>query len=114
VRRGSRGSLNVSLSQTTAGGLTTKHLVSPLSTQHHLDTHRLDLPTKQVHGRRRSDCRHIECLEVVNDLGNGVETFLDSEGVFVVDCAEEVCCFARGNQIGRSDKTNGEGVEGGP
>lgn len=87
-----------------------KNLVATLSTQNHLDSHGLDLPAQQVHGRTRTNSGHIVCLEVVDDVGNGIQAFLNCEDVFVMHGAEVMGDFPCGEQVGRVLETDGEGV----
>ena len=62
-------------------------LVAALAGEHHLDAHGLDLARQQVHGRRGADRGDVEALEVVDDVRQGVEAFLDGEvDLVVVGC----------------------------
>lgn len=94
--------------------LTSKDLVGSLSTQNHLDSHGLDLSTQKVHWCTGSDRCHVIGLEVINDLWNGVQTFLQSESVFVMHCAEEIGSFSRCEEIWGFGKTNGKGMQSWP
>ncbi len=64
---------------------TAENLVRPFTTQYHLNTHSLDLPTEQVHGRTSSNGGDIVSLQMINDLFNSVQTFLDGKSVFVMN-----------------------------
>ena len=110
MRRGSKGSLRVRYASyfTSRVKLTTEDLVGTFSGENHLDTHSLDFSAEKVHWRGSSDGRDVVSLEVVDDLWNRVETFLNGKGVFVVDSAEEVGGLLRGDQVGRAGQTNGE------
>ena len=94
--------------------LTSENLIGSFTRENHLDTHSLDLSAEKVHWGGSSDSRNVVGLEVVDDLGNRVKTFLDGKVIFVVDGAEEVGGFFGGNQVGGAWKTNGERVESWP
>lgn len=93
---------------------TSKNLITALPAEYHLHTHSLDLPAEEIHRSAGADRGDVERLEVIDDLGNGVQTLLHGEHVFVVDGTEEVSGFACCEEIGRVLETNREGVELGP
>lgn len=90
--------------------VTTENLVGTFTTQHHLDSHSFDLSRQEVHGGRSSNSGDIIGFEVVNDLWNGIESFLDSKVVFVVNGSEEVGGLLGGDQVGSAGKTNSKGM----
>lgn len=95
-------------------GLTTKDLITTLSTENHLDSHSLDLSTQKVHRCGGPDGRHIVRLEVVDDIGDGVESLLNGEGVLVVDGSKVLGRNPRGEEIRRVLESDRERVEAGP
>ena len=91
--------------------VTTEGLVATLSTQHHLDTHGLDLAGEQVHRSGGTDGGDIVGLEVVDDVREGVQAVLNCEGESVVLGAQELGHLKGSLSIGSTRKTNGEGVQ---
>jgi hypothetical protein len=86
-------------------------LVGSLSGQNHLDSLSLDLSAQQVHGGRGTDGGDIVGLQVVDDVTKSVETLLKGEVELVVDGSEVVGDLLGGDSVGRSNKTDREGVE---
>lgn len=94
---GNRDNLVVTLSavcsQLIEDRQTPKDFVAPFPAQNHLNTHSLDLPAQQIHRCTRPDRRNIVGLEMINDIGDRIQTLLNGEDVFVVNCLEEMCGF---------------------
>lgn len=80
---------------------TSKDLVTSFSTEYHLNTHRLDFPTEEVHGCAGTDGGNVVGLEVIDNFGQRVQTFLYGEDILVMHGAEVVCCFACCEKIRR-------------
>jgi hypothetical protein len=91
--------------------VTAKDLVGSFAGQDHLDTHGLDLSGKKVHGCGCADSRDVVCLEVIDDVLDCVETFLNGEGVFVVHGAQKVGRRARRDEVGGTGQADGERVK---
>lgn len=88
--------------------VSTKDLVTALTREYHLDAHSLDLAAEQVHGCTGAHGSHVVSFEVEDDVANGIEALLDSEGVLVVDCAKVLSCMACCDQIGAVGQTDRE------
>lgn len=90
---------------------TSKDLVTSFTAENHFHTHGLDFTAEQIHGGTCTNSCHIICLEVVDDFGDSVQTFLDSEYIFVMDSAQEVRSLPGSKEIGRVLQTNREGMQ---
>ena len=80
--------------------ITAENLIATFATQHHLYSHRFNLPTEEVHWGAGSHSRHVIRLEVVDNIRNGVKPFLYGEHVFVVVGPEVVCRLASREEVG--------------
>ena len=92
----------------------TENLVGTLATEYHLDTHRLDDPCQQVHGRGGADGGDVVGLDVIDDVADGIESLLDGIVDFVVNGADMVGHESRLCQVGGSLQSYGKGVQTGP
>merc|ERR1711977_473842 len=88
-----------------------KDLITSLTTHHHLHTHCLDLSREQEHRGRSTDSRHIKCLQVIDNIRQGVQALLDSESHVVVLGSEELRDLLCRLGIRGVGKTNRERVE---
>lgn len=77
--------LSIEIFDCQKNNLTSEYLVATLTTQHHLDTHRLDLATQKVHGRASANSRNVVRLQMVNNVWDCIQTFLHSKDVFVMN-----------------------------
>jgi hypothetical protein len=80
--------------------LTSKDFITTFTTQNHLHTHRLDLPTQEVHRSRGANSRDIVGLQMVNDILNRIQTLLDGESILMMSSTEEGGGFSRGDEVG--------------
>jgi hypothetical protein len=86
--------------------VSTKYLVASFATEDHLHTHGLDLATEEIHRRRSADGCHIVCFKMVDDLGKGIQPFLHSENVFMMNCAQEMGGFTSSEEVRGILKSN--------
>mmetsp|Transcript_5561 Transcript_5561/g.12325 ORF Transcript_5561/g.12325 Transcript_5561/m.12325 type:complete len:369 (-) Transcript_5561:880-1986(-) len=91
--------------------VSTKDFISSLSTQDHLNTHGLDLPRHEIHGSRSTNCRHIISLHTLNNLTNGIGTFLNSISVSMMNRPKEISHLLGSLEIRTALKSNGKRVE---
>lgn len=91
--------------------IATEYFIAAFAAQHHLYSHRLDLPTEEVHWGASAYSRHVVRLEVVDYIRDGVKPFLYGEDVFVVEGPEVMCCFTSGEKVGRVLEADGEGMQ---
>ena len=89
----------------------TEHLVCTLTTEHHLDAHRLDDAGKQVHRGGRTDGRHVVCLDEIDDVANGIKPFLYGVVDFMMHGADVVSHQLRLCQVGSALQANREGMQ---
>ncbi len=94
--------------------ITTKDLIGTLAREYHLDTHRLDDTSQQIHRRRGAEGGDIVGFDEIDDVAYGVETFLDGVVDFVVDGANMVGHEFGLCQIWRTLQSYGKGVQTGP
>ena len=89
-------------------------LVGAFARQHHLDPQGADAARHQVHRRGGAHRGHVEGLQVMDHLGERVESFLHGELELVMDGADVVGHQPGGGQIRRSLQPDAEGMEAGP
>ena len=94
--------------------IATENLVGTLTAEYHLDTHRLDDTGQQIHGRGGTDGGDVVGLDIVDDIANGVKTFLNGVVDFVVHGTDVVGHQLGLGQVGSTLQTNGKGVQTGP
>ncbi|KAH3659965.1 hypothetical protein OGAPHI_007170 [Ogataea philodendri] len=94
--------------------VSSKDFVGTFTRKNHLHTLSLDLSGQQVHWSRGTDGRHIVGLQVVDDVGKSIKSFLNSESVLVVDGSNVFSNLLGSNQVWSSRKTNGIRVQSGP
>ena len=91
-----------------------EQLVRPLTTEHHLDAHGLDLPRHEEHGRGRPYGGHVIRFDVPDHLGQGVDALLYREGQAVVHGADGFRHFRRRCEVRGTIEADGEAVDAGP
>mmetsp|Transcript_51059 Transcript_51059/g.110805 ORF Transcript_51059/g.110805 Transcript_51059/m.110805 type:complete len:355 (+) Transcript_51059:166-1230(+) len=91
--------------------VSSEDLVCTFSAEHHLHASGPDSPRHQVHGCCRSDCRHIEGLQRVDDIGQGIQALLWREGVLVVHSSQVLGYLPRCCEVGAGLESDAEGVE---
>ena len=64
--------------------ITSEDLIGTLTREHHFDTHRLDDACQKIHGRRGADCRYIVGFDEIDDVADGIESFLNGVVDFVM------------------------------
>src|SRR6266487_5458685 len=87
--------------------ITTKDLITALTTQDHLDPHPFDLSAQQIHWGRRTDGGHIVGFQMVNNVRQGVETVFQSKSESIVLGAQELSnldCSLRIRSIREADR----------
>ena len=94
--------------------IASENLVSPLTRQHHLDTHALDDTGKQVHRGAGPDGCHVVCLNEVNDITDSVKPLLNGVVNLVVYGTDVISNELRLCQVGCTLKSHGKGVEAWP
>ena len=94
--------------------VTTKDFIGSLTTEYHLDTHRLDDASQQVHRRRSPNGSNIVGLDEVDNIADGIESFLNGIVDFMVDSTDMVGHHLGLGQIRRTFQAHGEGVQTGP
>jgi len=91
--------------------VSTEDFVAALTGQNHLDTHSLDLTGEQVHGSRSTDGGDIVGLQVVDNIGEGVQAVLNGESESVMLGAQELGDIKSCGGIGSAGETDGERVQ---
>jgi hypothetical protein len=90
--------------------ITSENFVASFATENHLDTHGFDFATQKVHGCTSSDSGNIVGFEMVYHFWYGIQTFLNGEGVLVVDRSEIVSSLPGGQKIWRVFEADRERV----
>ena len=88
-----------------------EYFVGTFAREHHLDAHRLDDASEQIH---RSGCAHggyVVGFDVINHVANGVEALLNGIIYFVVNSSDEVSHLASGGKVGSTFKSHGKRVQ---
>src|SRR5450759_1511827 len=67
-----------------------EYFIRTFTREHHLYSHRLYYPCKQVHWRGCPDRRNIVCFNVINDLPDCIEHFLNCKINFMMYCSDAV------------------------
>ena len=91
--------------------VTTENLVGTLTTEHHLDTHRLDDTSQQVHRRRGTNGGDVVGFNEIDDVTDGIETFLNGIVDFVVHSTDMVGYHLGLGKIGSALQTYGKRVQ---
>ena len=92
----------------------TEDLIGSLTAEHHLDAHRLNDTSQQVHRRRSPNGSNIVGLDEVDNIADGIESFLNGIVDFMVDSTDMVGYHLGLGQIGRTFQAHSEGVQTGP
>ena len=90
---------------------TAKDFVATLATEHHLDAHRFNLATQQIHGRTCTHGCHVVRLEMVNYVGDRVVALLQSERELEMGRVQKLCDFTSRQKIRRVKESDAEGVQ---
>jgi hypothetical protein len=88
--------------------ITSKYLVTSLSAQNHLHTHGFDFTTQEIHRGACSNGGNVVGLEMVDDFGNGIQTFLNCEDIFMMDSLQIIGSVSCSKKIGRILEADGE------
>mmetsp|Transcript_118441 Transcript_118441/g.330400 ORF Transcript_118441/g.330400 Transcript_118441/m.330400 type:complete len:238 (-) Transcript_118441:799-1512(-) len=91
-----------------------KDLIGTLPAEHHLDARCLDSPRHEVHGCGSAHGCHVEALEVVDDIGQGIDALLRRESELVVHGAQVLGHFAGRLQVRARLQADAEGMQLGP
>ena len=70
--------------------IATENLIGTFTGKHHLDAHRLDYASQQVHRCRGTDGGDIIGLNIIDNIPNGVKTFLNGIVDFVMNRTDMV------------------------
>ena len=94
--------------------ITSEYLVGTLTGKYHLDTHASDDSRQEIHRGRCTHGGNIVGLDEIDDIADGIQTFLNGVVDFVVhgsDVLGNQSCLC---QVRRTLQTNGEGVQAWP
>src|SRR5690606_19276860 len=91
--------------------ISTEKFVTALAGQHHFNTHGLDNPCQKIHWCRCSYSGNVIGFQMVNDITDGIQAFLNSEMNLVMYGTDVLCSFLRSYQIGRSFQTDCKTVQ---
>ena len=91
--------------------ITAENLVGTLAAQHHLNAHRFYDAGQKVHRRACANGCNIVCLNMINNIANGIQTFLNGVVHLVVDGAQVLGHHAGLRQIGRALYADGKRVQ---
>ena len=91
--------------------VTAEHLVCSFTAEHHLDPHRLDDAGQQIHRRGGAHGGDVVGFDVIDDVADGVQSFLNGVVDFVVHRTDVFGHQPRFLQIGGALQAHGEGVE---
>ena len=94
--------------------ITSEYLVGTLTGKYHLDTHASDDSRQEIHRGRGTHGGYIVGLNEIDDITDGIQTFLDGVVDFMMhgtDMIGNQSCLC---QIRRTLQTNGEGVKSWP
>ncbi len=88
-----------------------EHFVRTFAGKHHFDAHGFNFPRHQVHRRRSANSGHIVGFDVIDNVADGIQPFLDGKVNFVVHSAEVVGHLLRRFQVRRAFQTDRERVQ---
>ena len=88
--------------------IATEHFVGSFATQNHFDTHAFDDAGKEIHRGRSTYGRYIVGLDIIDNVAEGVQTFLDRVVDLVVDGSDRIGYLAGGDQVGGTFQADGE------
>lgn len=88
-----------------------EHFVRTFAGKHHFDAHGFNFPRHQVHRRRGANSGHIVGFDVIDNVADGIQPFLDGKVNFVVHGAEVVGHLLRRFQVRRAFQTDRERVQ---
>ena len=91
--------------------ITSEHLVGTLARKHHLDTHAADDSRQQIHRGRCTHGGYIVGLDEVDDIADGIQTFLDGVVDFVMHGSDVLGYQSCLRQIRRTLQAHGKGVQ---
>ena len=77
-----------------------EYFVCPFAREHHLDAHRLDDTSEQIHRSRSSDGGDVVGFDIVNHVADCVEALLNGVVNLVVHSADEVSHLAGSGEVG--------------
>ena len=86
-------------------------LVGTLAREHHFDSHRLDDASQQVHGRRSTHGGDIVGFDEIDDVADGIKTFLNGIVDFVVNGADMVGYNLGFGEVGSTLQSYGKRVQ---
>ena len=88
-----------------------EHFISPFTTQHHFDSHAFNDACQQIHRGRGANGGDIVSFDVVNDVADSVQSFLDGIVDFMMHGSDKAGHFAGFYQVGRTFQTDSKGME---
>ena len=88
-----------------------KHLVGSLARKHHLDAHASDDACQQIHRCRGAHGGDVVSLDEVDDVADGIESFLYGVVDFVMHGSDVLCHQSGFSQVGSALQSYGEGVQ---
>ena len=88
-----------------------ENLVGPFAAQHHLDAHRLDDAGQQIHRRGGPDGGHVVGFDIVDDIAEGIQPFLNSIIDFMVNRSDMFGHQTGLFQVGSPLQPYGEGMQ---
>jgi len=94
--------------------ITSEHLVGTLTRKYHLDTHAADDSRQEIHRGRGTHGGHIVGLDEVDDIADGIQTFLDGVVDFVMHGSDVLGYQSCLRQIRRTLQAHGKGVQSWP
>ena len=71
-----------------------EHFISSFATQHHFDSHAFNDACQQIHRGRGANGGDIVSLDVVNDVADSVQSFLDGIVDFMMHGSDKAGHFA--------------------
>lgn len=80
--------------------VTAEYFISSFAAQYHLDTHALDNTCQQIHRGRGADGGDIVSFDVIDDIADGIQSFLNGVVDFVVDGSDKIGYFTCFGQVG--------------
>ena len=88
-----------------------KHLVGSLARKHHFDAHASDDACQQIHRCRGAHGGDVVSLDEVDDVADGIESFLYGVVDFVMHGSDVLCHQSGFSQVGSALQSYGEGVQ---
>ena len=94
--------------------ITSEHLVGTLTGKNHLDTHAADDSRQEIHRSRSTNGGNIVGLNEIDDITDGIQTFLNGVVDFVMHGSDVLGNQSCLRQIRRTLQTYGKGVKSRP